>query len=646
MRKNIKSLAPTLWFVIIAFIISIFAVWGGAGRLGEGRGSDTLATVGDENISVDLYYQTLRRRLEAMQREFKELDSRFIQQLNIPQQILNQLVQQSLLSQSAKDMGIQATDQEIREKIKSYPVFQKDGQFVGFTQYKKILEWNRIPLSAFEQSLREEIVMEKTVDVLTAGVAVTEEELWENYQKENDTAKLEYIVLELDSVELDTEPELSALQEYFEKNKEHYKIPEKREADYVFLKTDDLKQEIEVTDPELEEYYEDNTSRFMEPEKVKVSRIYLPFEDRDKDLVLSEARDLLKQINSGKDFGEIARAHSKDDKAQAEGDWGLYEWKTLSPQEQDQINRLSEGQVSDIAELEDGVAILKVTEKESESTQPFEAVKERIINILKDEKARNLADTQISQLEKAAKKENSLDVASQKLGYKIRNTGLLKENDPLEDIDPSGSISQSFFSLEEKEISSPIYTYTGVGLAQLMRIESARQANFEEVKEEVSNDFKELKKRDMAAEKLAAIKQELDKKSMENLAEEQNLEYKTVDEHRRGQYIGVIGENKEIDRLAFSLPVGQTSDPVEFGSGHTLIRILDRQEVTKEEFNEEKESYRENYLEMKKNKFFSSYMARLREEKEVKIKYDLFLKVNSDVLSRFSGEQEQVGGEG
>ena len=56
MRKNLKSLAPTLWFVIIAFIISIFAVWGGAGRLGESRGSNTIATVGKEKISGDIYY--------------------------------------------------------------------------------------------------------------------------------------------------------------------------------------------------------------------------------------------------------------------------------------------------------------------------------------------------------------------------------------------------------------------------------------------------------------------------------------------------------------------------------------------------------------------------------------------------------------
>jgi peptidyl-prolyl cis-trans isomerase D len=640
MRKNLKSLAPTLWFVIIAFIISIFAVWGGAGRLGEGRGSDTLATVGKEKINVSLYYQTLRQRLEAMKKEFKELDSRFIQQLNIPQQVLNQIIQQVLLNQLAKEMGIKATDNEIRNKIVSYPVFQKDGKFVGFNEYKKILDWNHIPLGEFEKSLSQEIILDKAIQVITAGVMVTEEEVWENYKNNNDTAKLEYAILALAKVELGQEPSSAELEEYFIQKKDDYKIPEKREADYIFIKNDDLKNEVELTDSELEDFYKDNTARFKEPEKIKVSRIYLPFEDQDRELVMSQAREILDQINKGEDFGKLAKGRSKDEKAPDSGDWGLYEWKSLSQREQDEINRLNLGEVSDVLELDEGVAILKVTEKEPEITQPFEAVKERIAEILKDEKARQLAETKIAQLEKAAKNDKSLDVAAQQLDYKVRNTGLLKENDPLEDIDPSGSISMAIFNLQEKEISSPIYTYTGVGLAQLMKIEQPRAADLDEVKEQVIQDLEAVQKKDIAIERMGRIKQELSRKSLETLAEDNGLEYKTVEEHKRGQYLGVIGESREIDELSFTLALGEASDPIEIESGYALIRVLDRKEVTKEEFEKVKETETENLLETKKNRFFASFLSRLREEKEVKIRYDLFLKTNSDILSRFSGEQE------
>lgn len=641
MRKNLKSLAPTLWFVIIAFIISIFAVWGGAGRLGEGGGTDTLATVGKEKIAVSLYRQTLIQRIEAMRREFRELDTRFIQQLNIPQQILNQLIQQSLLTQLSKEMGIDATDEEIRAKIMSYPVFQKDGQFVGFAQYQKILDWNRIPLTEFEKGLRQEIIIEKVIDVLTAGITVTDEELWENYKNNNDTARIEYATLELEKIQLDQAPDSEELVKHFEENRDTYKIPEKREADYYFVKTEDLKAEAELSETEIEDYYDENQARFKEPEKIKASRIYLPFAEKDRELVLDQARDLIDRMNKGEDFGELAKIHSKDEKAQDSGDWGLYEWKSLSQAEQDEIGRLSQGEVSDVLEIPEGAVILKVTEKEPETTQPLETVKERITNILKDEKARQMAEEKIAQLEKAAKKENSLDVAAQTLGLKIRNSGLLKENDPLEEIDPSGSISMTLFNMEMKEISSPIYTYQGIGLAQLMRIETSRPAEFEEVEEKVTEDYTAFKKKDVAIERLKKLKQDLSRKSLEDLADEQSLEYKTIEEHKRGQYIGVIGESRTFDELAFSLPIEEPSDPVEYESGYALLRVLDRKEVTREEFEGEKGSERQNYLEQKKNKFFTSYLAQQQEKKEVKIRYDLFLRTNSDILSRFGGEQEQ-----
>jgi hypothetical protein len=53
MRKNVKALAPMLWIVIATFVISIFAIWGGGGRLGERGQEDTIAYMGRDHISTD-----------------------------------------------------------------------------------------------------------------------------------------------------------------------------------------------------------------------------------------------------------------------------------------------------------------------------------------------------------------------------------------------------------------------------------------------------------------------------------------------------------------------------------------------------------------------------------------------------------------
>jgi peptidyl-prolyl cis-trans isomerase D len=641
MRKNLKSLAPTLWFVIAAFIISIFAVWGGAGRLGEGRDTNTIATVGHEKISTDLYVANLRQRIEALQRQFKELDSKFIQQLNLPQQVLEQLIQQALLLQTADEMGLRASDEEIREKIKSYPVFQKDGKFIGFEEYKKILEWNRIAIPEFEDNLKKDVLLEKVVQVLTSGVSMTHAELWENYKIENESAKLEYITLETQNMKLEEEPSPDEIREFFEKNRADYQIPEKREADYIFFNTEDHKAGIELTDSEIEDYYQDNLSQFIEPEKVKVSRIFLPFEDKEKELIETEMKSIQDQIAQGKDFSNLAQIYSKDEKADQGGDWGLYEWQTLTEQEKKFINESSQGHVSEPIALEDGISLIKVTEKSQELQKPLEQVREQIITIIKDQKAREIIEEKVTRLEKNAHKENSLDIASQKMNLKIRTTGLVSEGETFAaDIDPSGTISTALFRLSDNAISSPLYTYKGVGLAQLRKTELPRQANLEEVREEVRENLMAEKKKQMVLEKAQALKAELKSESMDTVAERHELEYKTAEEHKRNQYLSVIGENAEVDRLAFSLPLNATSDPIEFADGYALIRVLDRKEVTNDSFQENLSKEKENQLETKKNRFFASWMFKLREDKGVRIRYDIFLKLNSDILSRFARSSE------
>jgi peptidyl-prolyl cis-trans isomerase D len=639
MRKNLKSLSPILWAVVAAFIISIFAVWGGAGKLGESRDPNTIATVGKTKISTDAYVSNLRQRIETLQKQFKELNASFIQQLNLPQQVLEQLIQQELLIQTAEDMKLGASNEELREKIKSYPVFQKDGQFIGFDEYQKILQWNRISLSEFEESLKKEILMDKTIKLLTAGVSLTQGELWENYKNTNESVKMEFVPIEISKIESEAEFTLEDKQAFFEENKEGYRIPEKREADYVFFNIEDFKKDVELTDAEIEDYYDNNEPQFTDPEKVRVSRIYMPYEGKERELVLTEIGNIHSRITGGEDFGSLAKIHSKDGKAGESGDWGLYEWRSLSAQEQEEIANLEIGEMTQPLELEDGAAILKVTEREAAIQKPLSEVKDQITNILKDQKARELIEARVTALEKNAQKEKSLDVAAQKLGYMVKNTGGVSEGESFaEEIDPSGSISTALFGLEENGISTPIYTDKGTGLAQLRTITPPRAALLEEVDAKVEEDLAARKKKEMAYEKMKSIKAELATSGLESLAEKYELEYKTAEEHKRGGYLSVIGENTEVDEKAFSLPLNEASDPIEYASGYVLIRILDRKEVTESELQENYNTERENFLEAKRNKFFISFMAKIREETGVEIRYDLFLKINSDILARFGGQ--------
>lgn len=636
MRKNIKALAPTLWLVIAAFIITIFAVWGGAGRLGGGRAAKYIAHIGKEKIPVEIYRNTLIQRLQMLRNQSKkELNRKIIEQLNLPQQILSQMIQERLVLHLAKEMGLGVTDQEIRDKILSYEAFQRNGKFIGFEEYKKILSWNRISVEEFERGLRKEIIINKVIQLLTAGLPVTDQEVLENYKRENESARLEYLTISTERIELEREPDDNQLKQYFALNPKKYKIPEKRKGILVFFKIDDLKSEFKVTDQDIEKYYQENISRFEIPEKIKVSRIYLPYEEQDKEKLKEKARNILEKIKEGEDFALLAKVYSQDEKKDQGGDWGLYEWRRLSAEEQKSIQDLPQGETSDLIELKDGLSIIKITEKEPSYIRPLQEVKEMIKDTILFEKAGELAENKIKELEKEAKKEKSLKKAAEKMNFKVEFTEFLTKGEAIKDIDPSGAISQNLFKIKEKEISLPIYTYQGIGLVELEKIQPSRQAKFEEVKDKVKNDLKEKMKKEQALKLANQIKRELNKKEMRKVSEEFNVNYQKEDKFQRGRFLTEVGINPEIEKEIFSIEVNKVSGPLGFDKGYILIKVLERKEINLDEFRKNKEKEREKLRTIKRNQFLNSYLSKLMEQLGIKINSKAFEEVNNDILSRF-----------
>lgn len=633
MRKNVKSLAPVLWIVIATFIIAIFAVWGGAGRLGESRRENTIVQIGKAEISVEDYFNVLRQRVETMKKEYPDLNPALLRQLNLPQQILEQMVQQQLLLHLARKKGLKATASELQEKIMSFPVFQRDGKFVGFEEYKRILDWNHVPIQKFEDSLRDDILINKIYQLLTAGVAVTEDEVWENYRNQNETVKIEYLVASADKIELSASPSEEEINSFFEKHKDRYRVAERREGQMVFLKTDDLKKEISISDSEIEKYYKDNINQFKEPAKIKVSRIYLTYTEADKQQVLDLGKNIRSRLDAGEDFSRLATQYSKDDRAAAGGDWGYYDWQSFTPEEIKAINQLEAGQVTQPLDLGYAVSILKATEKMPEITRSLAEVKAMIQNSLIEQKARDQASDRMEKLARVARKTRNLEQAARREGLATQPTGLLKKGDPIPQVDSSGFLSQTMFELKEKEISSPVFTYEGVALVQLTGINPEHPATLDEVKDQVKSDLTSELKKEKLREKLASLKYS-QAVNWEDFAKNNGLEYKRAETHKRGQYLSLIDDTAELDRLAFSLPPNQPGDPFEIGTGYVVLRVLERKEVTREDFAKVKDQEMATLLNQNREMFLYSYLQKVRQDMKIKVNYNLFNRVTDDVLGR------------
>ncbi len=255
--------------------------------------------------------------------------------------------------------------------------------------------------------------------------------------------------------------------------------------------------------------------------------------------------------------------------------------------------------------------------------------------MLQDQKARALADERITKLAKEAQKAKSLEAAAKAANVKIEPTGLLKDGQVLGEIDPSGSIAAALFRLKDKEISAAVPTYGGYGLVEMRKTEAPRPAAYEEVQANVKNDLSEARKKDLALAKIKDVRAKLTDKNWEDVAQKYKLEYKVVDDHKKEQYLSVIGESTEIDKLAFSLPLKQLSEPIDFTTGIALLRVLDRKEATRTDFDKEKNTQTTTLLEQKRNQYLQAYLAKLRADKNVKVRYDLFMQATQDILNKY-----------
>ncbi|MFW6175503.1 MAG: SurA N-terminal domain-containing protein, partial [Acidobacteriota bacterium] len=177
MRDNLKKLAWVLWAVIAVFILLVFVDFGGAGGPGMTAGRDAAAWVGDEEIS----WNQFQRRHEALERQMREAygdeySTEVARQLQVPRRAIEDLVNDAILLEEARRIGIRVTDAELQETILSLPGFtDEQGRFIGAEAYERIARANRYGTPArLEEAIRQDLLRQKLLDVLRQTVHVSD----------------------------------------------------------------------------------------------------------------------------------------------------------------------------------------------------------------------------------------------------------------------------------------------------------------------------------------------------------------------------------------------------------------------------------------------------------------------------------------
>ncbi|MHB9154463.1 MAG: SurA N-terminal domain-containing protein [Endomicrobiales bacterium] len=173
----------------IIFIVTITGFLGGAFIgfggyfFGDNSMGDAVIVVNGKKIPYQRYASLLNRTLDLMRERKEEVTQETTDQKK--QEVLQDLIQEEVLSVQAKKYGITVSDAELAADIQHYPAFQRDGRFDQRMYFQVLYQALRTTPKEFEESRRKQISIFKLRQLIVSSVRISEPELRLEFARRN-----------------------------------------------------------------------------------------------------------------------------------------------------------------------------------------------------------------------------------------------------------------------------------------------------------------------------------------------------------------------------------------------------------------------------------------------------------------------------
>ena len=402
-------------YAIVIFISIPFMLFG-IGSYLDGGENIAAATVNGEEIPLaSLTNATLqqKQRLQSIYGRLPpQLDDR-----TIKQQAIEGLINNELLRQSVDTNGYRASSAEVSEMIREMPNFQKDGKF-DQTTYLQLLTSNRLTPATFEQQTRDGLSLQQMTQAVSSTSLVPKQEavLYQSLVEQERTGQT--YTIRADSFKAQVTPDKDKIKAFYDSNTSLFMTEERVKLDYLLLDQDTIAEGIEATDEQLQQHFEDNAELYRTAEQRKVSHILVSVEKHGKEGAEKRAGDLYAQIVSKeKDFEALAKTESDDTLSV---DMGFLELQDMNAAFAEAAGKLKVGEISPPALTPAGYEIIKLTDLKPEIIPEFAAVKDKVQKTYQTAEASKIFIEKIDALQTTAfENDASLDPAAEAVNDSI-----------------------------------------------------------------------------------------------------------------------------------------------------------------------------------------------------------------------------------
>ncbi len=512
-RDNLTG--PIVW-VVIGLITVPFAIWG-VESFFTGGTDPTVAKVGSTTITQSQFRSAYENRYRQLQQLYGEsFRADMIDQAKLREAVLNDMVQESVLRQSARSEGYRASDATIREYLTAIPAFQENGHF-SREAFDRLLSQRGMSSDRFIAQMRDGMMVDQLRDAVQSTAFVTPVEVAEATRLAQQQREFSYVKIDPAKYAAAISVTDDQIKQRYEEKKDSYQAPERVKLSYLDLSLDQLPKAAVPGAEILKPIYDaEKATRFTTPEQRKASHILISF-GADKNAAKKKAEDLYAQLQKGADFAALAKANSDDTGSKNNGgSLGLVKRGMMVPRFETALYALTKsGEISQPVETEFGWHLIRLDELQPARTAPFDdpEVQKQLVELYQQRDAALRFEDLSKKLEDAAfENPSSLDAAAKATELKPQTTDWITRAGGSGITSNAGVLAVAFSPelIKDNENSKPITIEPGhVVVVRKAEYEAPRQRELAEVTDSIREELRKEQSLAKARAEAAAIVSEV-----------------------------------------------------------------------------------------------------------------------------------------
>ncbi len=360
--------------IIIGLIIAVFALFGVDSIIGGFTTSPPVAEVNGEEINEAQLQFSTRSLINSIGSGIDSLDQGLLQQI-----ALSQLIEETVLRQSAENADMSISSDHIDRAIIQTPQFQLNGEFDSELAVRTMASQG-YSVPTYRQLLRQQMLLSQVASAYSSSNFVTESELKRLAELSAQTRDFRYLSIPMGARTLGMVIGDDEIQSYYNDNQSNFSKEETVVVSYVLLDQLAIAAAIEVDEDELLAQYEQEREAFEGSAERRASHILFEVGgERSQQQALQQAAQARQRIIDGEDFAVVALELSSDVvSAEEGGDIGYTGGSAFPAEIETALNSMAVDEISVPIVTEFGVHIVKLTEDSENEFVSYDEVSARI----------------------------------------------------------------------------------------------------------------------------------------------------------------------------------------------------------------------------------------------------------------------------